>query len=85
MATQTNSQNTKAAEQQSENPPAEQPKKRVLHVHCPRERFRRGGRDFGRGKNIVPVEELSKEQYKAIKAEPLLAVTEHDAEDEAEA
>lgn len=80
MAT-TNTQKGNAAQNQGEK----KAKRRVLHVHCTQERFRRGGRDFVRGKNVVPADELSKEQYKAIKAEPLLAVTEHDEDVEPEA
>lgn len=59
-----------------------QSKKQVLHVHCPRPFFRRGGRDFIQGKNVVALDELTDEQIEAIKAETMLAVTEHTVTDE---
>lgn len=48
----------------------------VLRVSCKRERFRRAGFEFGRNETTLRLADLSDDQVKAIKAEPMLVVHE---------
>ena len=57
----------------------------ALRVTSARDGFRRGGRAWNKGENIVPVSELTEEQIAQIKGEGKLAVEEIEIDGEAAA
>lgn len=54
----------------------------ALSVVSAREGFRRAGRAWAKGENIVALSELSKEQIAQLKGESLLTVTEIEIDEE---
>lgn len=77
------SQSTAAASTKPETP--SKPKAaavKVLRVTARRPSFRRAGIAFGRTEKVLRLDELTKEQVKAIKAEPQLLVREDTEEAE---
>lgn len=80
---------TKAAEQKAAEQKAAETKAAggnkgkkvpVLRVQAKAARFRRAGLTFGREEQVIALDKLTDEQVAAIKAEPMLAVIEDEAE-----
>lgn len=83
MSQQTQSQDKPQNQAPAKEPatkPAEKQKKaegrRILRVSSRRDSFRRAGFSFTRAEQVLYVDELSNDQVAAIKAEPMLMVSE---------
>lgn len=77
--------NNQAGQKQAETKAAETKaaggnKVPVLRVQAKAARFRRAGLTFGREEQVIALDKLTDEQVAAIKAEPMLAVIEDEAE-----
>jgi hypothetical protein len=71
---------SKAAEQKTAGGGNKGKKVPVLRVQAKAARFRRAGLTFGREEQVIALDKLTDEQVAAIKAEPMLAVIEDEAE-----
>lgn len=62
------------------------PETRALSIVAKRDGFRRAGRVFGSDATVLPLSELSPDEYEALTTEPMLVANEIDIKpDEAEA